>query len=177
MKEKTKMAKLELALLVGQESKEWLETLERVVNNLETVAKTLSAQGNTKLNGKAKSIDEDETEGEDDDGEVDDFAPNKKAVAKAVKAFDEDEDDDSEASSAVTLEDDEDDNFTDKPVSKKAKKLTVEDVNTACKKKASDIGGKEGRAQVLTILKKKFKTQSVSELKPEQYAAVISAMS
>lgn len=62
------------------------------------------------------------------------------------------------------------------PKTKKAPKVTADDVNDACRLKAQSVGGKAGREQVLTILKKQFKTTSVSELKPEQYAAVVKAM-
>lgn len=55
----------------------------------------------------------------------------------------------------------------------KAKKLTLDDVNDACKAHAAA----KGRPSTLEILKKKFKTQSVTALKPEQYEACISAMS
>lgn len=153
------MAKLELALLVGEESKTFLANLTEVVERLEAVS-------SQKL---AKTVDKEK------DDEDDDFAPpaKKAAMVKAVKQFD-DEDDDGEAGDGDTSDDEDD--FTGKS-SKKAKKLTLEDVNDACKKRAAEIGGKEGRTQVLTILKKKFKTQSVSELKPDQYAAVIASMS
>lgn len=55
---------------------------------------------------------------------------------------------------------------------KKEKKITIDQVNDACKTRA----GRSNRAEVLGILKKKFKTQSVSELKETQYADVIKAM-
>lgn len=63
-----------------------------------------------------------------------------------------------------------------KAAAPKPPKLTIDDVNDACKKKAASIGGKPGREKVLAALKKHFKTSSVSELKPEQYAACIKLM-
>lgn len=55
----------------------------------------------------------------------------------------------------------------------KAKKVTLDDVNDACKAHAQA----KGRPATLAILQKKFKTQSVTALKPEQYEMAIAAMS
>jgi len=60
--------------------------------------------------------------------------------------------------------------------SKGKKKITIDDVNDACRKLALKIGGKPGREKVLGILQKKFKTKTVSALKPEQYADVLAAL-
>jgi hypothetical protein len=57
----------------------------------------------------------------------------------------------------------------------KLKKVTIAEVNDACKARAK-AGGKKGREQVLAILKKHFKTESVSEIKPELYGEVLQAM-
>lgn len=54
----------------------------------------------------------------------------------------------------------------------KPKKLTLDDVNDACKAHAAA----KGRKETLAVLQKKFKTQSVTALKPEQYEACVSAM-
>lgn len=100
--------------------------------------------------------------------EDEDFTPKaKKTKVKAKASFDVEEDEESE---------DEADEVEMKASKKKAPKLTIDDVNDACKAKAQSIGGKEGRQIVLGVLKKKFKTTSVSELKPEQYALAIAAM-
>lgn len=164
------MAKLELQLLVGAESKEWLAGVENVLERLEKVAATLTALPATAKNAKQaeEDFDEDEQAAATEDEDTD-FAATKKTAKKTKAAFDEDEE------TVEASEDEESEDFTE-PTTKKAKKLTVEDVNDACKKRASKTGGKEGRTEVLGILKKKFKTTSVSELKPEQYAAVIAAM-
>lgn len=55
----------------------------------------------------------------------------------------------------------------------KAKKITLDDVNDACKAHAAA----KGRPATLAVLQNKFKTQSVTALKPEQYETCISAMS
>lgn len=113
---------------------------------------------------------------EEEEVEDEDFAPKKKSSKqKAAASFDEEEEtDEAEETEEAEVEEDEEDPAPKKKA--KAKKITLDDVNDACKAKAQSIGGKEGRTQVLTILKKKFKTETVSALKPEQYQAVIDAM-
>lgn len=152
---------MELQILVGKESKEWLRDAEALVTRLENVAKKIKVKVSGD-DGIDESTDEATDDATDDD---DDFNENKKEK-KAKSDFEDEED-----AGDFTSDDEEE---TEKP--KKAKKLTVDDVNEACKKRAARTGGKEGRSEVLTILKKKFKTQSVSELKPEAYAACIAAM-
>jgi hypothetical protein len=166
---------MELQILVGAESKEWLKDAEALVNRLEKVLKAIST--NSSLKGK--DIEEEDEEADtaraDNEDDEDFAAPSKKKAGKKAKSFDDDEDDTAELKAAAT-DDDEDEEF-EKPTKKKAKKLTVDDVNDACKERAADEGGgKEGRKVVLGILKKKFKVESVSELEETQYAAVISAM-
>lgn len=162
------MGKLELALLVGAESKEWLASLDKIVTRLEKLQPKLAS---------AKSLEEAEDDFDNDEGEEDDedFTPKKQAAKKNTFEDEDEEEESSEEEETEEASDDEDEE-EDAPPKKKAKKLTVDDVNDACKKKAAKIGGKEGRNEVLKILKKKFKTTSVSELKPEQYAAAIAAM-
>lgn len=103
---------------------------------------------------------------------------NGKAAAKTAK-FDDDGDADNTAptdtTAAATTDDDNDFDFSGKP-STKGKKFTSDDVHDACKQRALRTGGKAGRNEVLAILEKKFKVESVSELKPEQYNAVVAAM-
>jgi hypothetical protein len=54
----------------------------------------------------------------------------------------------------------------------KTAKVTEKDVNAACLAHAR----KHTRPKTLELLKKKFKVGSISELKPDQYSAVISAL-
>ena len=121
---------------------------------------------------------------EDDETEV--VTPVKASSKKGGKkaaSFDDDEDDTGTTAAASAIEDDEDedDGFMEAPkktaaVTKgktKTKKITIEDVNDACKK----FGKANGRPNVLKVLKKQFKVESVTELEPTQYAAVIEAMS
>ena len=58
------------------------------------------------------------------------------------------------------------------PASKAKKAVTLDDVNDACKAYAQV----NGRPATLKILEKKFKTKSVTSLKPEQFEAVVAAM-
>lgn len=57
----------------------------------------------------------------------------------------------------------------------KAKKITIDDVNDACKNRARE-GGKNGVKEVKAILLKKFKTDSLTKIKEEDYAAVLESM-
>lgn len=118
---------------------------------------------------------------------------SKPAPAKKAAAPPADEDDDFKADDGgaepAGFDDDaaeeapaEEEGFEEEPPKKAApakgtkaaskKKITLDDVNDACKAHAAA----KGRPATLDILKKKFKTQSVTALKPEQYEACISAM-
>ena len=101
----------------------------------------------------------DEDDGAEKEADDEDFAstPKSKTQARIAKAFDQDEGEEEEKAPAKAP---------------KAKKLTANDVNDACKKRAS--GGR--REEVLKILKKQFKVASVSELDEADYADVIAAM-
>lgn len=144
--------KLELGIMAGAESKAFLVDLTKQIDRLEKL-----------YGGKKTAVEADDEETETeveaaaDSDDDEDFTPVKKTKAKAAKSFDDDEDDAEEEEV--------------KPA-KKAKKITLDDVNDACKARAA--GGR--RKEVLAILKKKFKTESVSTLEPEQYPALIAAM-
>jgi len=181
------MAKLELALLVGAESKEFLRDLTNVVERLEKLGTLAKSSSKTKDN----SFEAEHTNGAVINDDDEDFVkPKKKSSAKKNDFEDEDEDlaegaataddetdqpaEDEEASFDSNLEEDEEEV---PPKKKKAqKKITLEDINDACKARAGRTGGKAGREEVLGILKKKFKTSSISDLRPEQYPAVLAAM-
>lgn len=93
-----------------------------------------------------------------------------KAVA-AQTSFDEEETTTEESES---FEDEE--SFEEAPAPKKAKakKYTVEDLNDVCKAYARENGGgKDGRDAVLAILKKHFKTTSISQIATEDYEKAI----
>lgn len=135
-------------------------SVKDVANRMRELADEMYKPTTKKIAAEVEEDDEDESEeaGEENEDDIDA----------------EDEEDEDEA----IEEDDEDSDEEEKPAVKKGKvkKLTANDVNDACKSLASSIGGKKGREKVLSILKKKFKTESVSELKPEQYAKCIAAM-
>lgn len=101
---------------------------------------------------KVKETDEADVEEEED------FAPKKKSKAKVEASFDSDDAEEEEASKAKKT---------------KVKKITIDDVNDAAKAYAASIGGKPGREAVLKILKKNFKTESISSLEPEQFQLAI----
>jgi hypothetical protein len=111
-----------------------------------------------------------ETGGEDFEAPTTTTKTSKKAAAKAAPADDESAD----FSEETTTSDEDDFMAAAAPETKAAtkKKYTANDVNDACKAKAQA----SDRATVLGILKKKFKVSSVTELKPDQYADVITAM-
>lgn len=97
----------------------------------------------------------------------------KEKRAPAAKAADEEEDDFKAKGVDDGGFDADEEPEEEKPKkSTKAKKITLDEVNDACKAHA----GANGREATLAILKKKFKTESVAALKPEQYEACISAM-
>lgn len=136
--------KLEIAILAGQETKQFLANLIEQIDRLEDL---VSSIGN---------VDKKSTK-----------------VKGSTAAFDED-DEDAITDSQAEAEDDES-SFDEKPAksaAKKAKKLTVEDVTAACKKRAQATDFKSTKA----LLKKKFKVESVHDLKETQYAAVIEAL-
>lgn len=112
----------------------------------------------------------DADESADDDADDDFTAKAVKAKAgKKAKGFDEDEDDTEEKKAKPENDDDAEE---EKPKGKKTKKITIDDVNDACKAKANE----SSRKDVLKILDKKFGVSSVTDLEPEQYSKVIAAM-
>jgi hypothetical protein len=106
------------------------------------------------------------------------------AVKKTAPAsFDEDEETpaveaEAEAEAEESFEDEE--SFEEEtPAPKKAKpaKITIDDVNDACKAFARENGGgKDGREATLKILKKHFKVTSISDLAVEDYPKVLKAL-
>ena len=153
------MPSLEVQFLVGAESKKWLSDFTELVERLEKAAPK-GAKGKTDAVAKSFNDDEDEEQ--------------TVTHRRTEESFDSDDEGNKQEASA---DEDEDTDFTAKPeTKKKAKKLTVDDVNDACKARAAVTGGKEGRKEVLGILKKKFKVESVSDLKEDAYAACIAAM-
>lgn len=140
-----------------------------------------------------KNTDTTETTG-DDFGDGGDFtdadtAPATKKSARGAKkqaaaASDDFADESDFGTDAAEETTDANDDFADeeaKPAKtakgKKggAKKVTIDDVNDACKTKAAALGA-DGRKKVLNALKKNFGVVSVTELKEDQYADVIKKM-
>lgn len=148
------MASLELNLLVGAESKEWLAGLTKQIDRLE------------KLHSK------DDTVKAEVEAEV---KPRAKRAKKATASFDDIEDEVKPAKNSFDDAGDEDPidmSELKQPKKTKAAKATVDDVNDACMTRAQETS----RSEVLGILRRQFKVTSVTDLKTEQYADVIEAM-
>ncbi len=169
------MAGLEIKVLAGAESKAFLVDLTKVVDRMERAAGILA--GKTEV----AEVETDDDVPAADEGDDDDFAvkPVKAAVKGAAKktaaAFEKDD------TPAEAEAEEESDDFTATPAKAaktkpaRVKKITLDDVNDACKARAK-AGGKKGRAEVLAILKKNFKTESVSDLDEDQYSTCIELM-
>ncbi len=159
--------KMEIGIMAGAESKAFLVDFKKQLDRLEALTGRLSG-------GKAAAAaatEEEEEEQEEEESEEDFGAKTKAAAKKTAKSFDDDDAGEEES-------EEEEESFTKAPAAKakKAKAYTLDDANDACKARAAVTGGKKGRAEVLALLNKHFKTESVSELKPEQYAKVITVM-
>lgn len=159
------MAKLEIesTILVGAESKAWLSDLENLVTRMEKVT------GKTTTKKSAKTdTDLDDTSLDEDNDDGEDFTKSTKPKNSAKKASsfsdDSDEDDTDEKSEIEAA--------SMKGKRGRPKKITIDDVNDACKTRAEETSRKE----VLKILKGQFDVTSVTDLEPKQYAEVIEAM-
>lgn len=173
--------KLEIAMMAGAETKQFLANLTQQIDRLEALqAKIVSGNtpqadfGDSVLDAtvyasrplkKTNMIEDsflsddqpEETNLEDDSFE----APKKQTRAKKTKPAE------------TSFEDEEDALFEEPaPKSNKTKALTVKDVMDACKARATA----SNRAEVLGILKRKFKVASINDLKPDQYGDVIKAL-
>lgn len=166
--------KLEMAILAGAESKQWLASFTKQLDRLEVLAGRL---GGHAAEGEQTS---------DTDVEADTAPktrrgrPAKQAAPETFDGEDADAVEGIETDFEGSSETDDDEDFTEVKTTKKTAaavkppKYTLDDVNDACKAKARAAGGgKPGRDKVLSILKKNFNTLSVSELKPEQYGKAI----
>ncbi len=170
---------MEIKVLAGAESKAFLAGLTQQIDRLERLT-----------GGKGLKADNDDAPADTagarplaalEEGE-EDFAP-KKAAKKKAAAFDEEEEEEEIAPAAkaaakkTAASFDEEEEEAPAPKAKKAPKVTIDDVNDACMEKMRALGGnKKAREQVVAILKKKFKVETVTELKPEQYADAVEAM-
>lgn len=140
IKGETQMAKLEVSVLVGKDSKEWLAALTEVVDRIEAVA---NVAGKTTGKKTATTAAEADYNGEADE----DAKPAKRAAKKNV---DEDQENFDLGSDEVA-EGNED-------------PITIKEVIAACR---------ANRETAIKVLKK-LKVNSVHELKPAQYAKVMS---
>ena len=143
--------KLEVAMLVGAESKQFLKDMTAILERMEVVAglaKNSAAPAAKKAKAAPVVVEAEETEsfeesiGEDEGEEL---------------GFDSAEETEDEAPTA-------------KPA--KASKLTDKDVHTAALAHAK----KHGRPATLKLLKAKFGVASIAEIKAADYAKVIAAL-
>jgi hypothetical protein len=168
------MSKLEIAMLVGAESKAFLANLTEQIDRLE------------KLSGKKLKVtkagavdDEDEDEDEDADEEE---KPKKKKGGKLAASDDEDSDDEDSDDDDDSDEDDESDSDEDadedeeettkKSAKGKKGKVTLDDIKDACRAYMAETN----RATVEKLLKKKFGTKTVKEIDPDDYPEVMKAL-
>lgn len=178
---------MEMKVLAGAESKAWLLEFTKAVDRLEKLAGSFQAsKGNP-----AKDEDDTETVEADTDSDDEDFtsAPAKKAgrpkgSKNKPKSFDEDdeseeesEEEETESEESEESEDEEESDAIDVAEMKKGKgkKITVDMLNDAAKKLAASKG-KAGRAHVLSLLKKHFKTESVSEIDEADYPKALKVL-
>ena len=149
-----------------------------LVKNLRAFADNLDGAPPKK---SGKVVDTDDAEETTDTEEAEeDFAKPAKTAAKGKKAaatFDADEDEEAEAEEDEESEEEADEETEEEeaPAPKKAAKpakIDAKAVNEACKAHAK----KHGFDTTKALLLKKFKTSTVSKLKPEQYADVVKAM-
>ncbi len=166
-----RVMKLELGIMAGANTKEFLLSMESILTRFEAVADKLSGASSPVMLGK--SLMDDGTTDEAVEEETD-FAPPAKKQTRAKKQAAPASFDDAEEEVETEAEETEEESFAEPAPKKvaKEKKLTVDDVNAACMKAAQSVN----RAHVLGILKTKFKVKSVTELEPAQYAAVIKAL-
>lgn len=167
--------KLEIAMLVGPEAKQFLVDLTKQIDRLNQALPDITDVG----------VDKEPDEDEDED-----FTPKKAAKAsKKSAAFDEEDDsedeekaeaevDDSDSEEAEGGDEEEDDDFPAPPSAPKKKrakktiKSTIDDVNDACRAYAKA----KGRPATLKLLKKHFDTDSISALDEDQWAKCIKVM-
>lgn len=133
-----------------------------LVKNLRAFADNLDGSPAQAKTGKVVAQEDVEETADADDEE---FAPKKKPAKKVAASFDDEAEEEVEETEDEEVEE-------EAPKAKKAKAPTKDDVNEACKLHAKRHSFDDTKA----LLMKKFKTSSVSKLKPEQYPAVIAAM-
>ena len=176
--------KLELAILAGAETKQFLHDLTKIVERLEKAATGHSV----KTEEDDTTYEETKTTTRKTKAKQETVEDDEEFVAKHQK-YDDDEEAEARKETLTTQEDDDIESFEDeeeteeKPAKKeKAKKLTLNDVNDAAKARVKweiskrGISSPEARATVLALMKKNFKVSTVTALKPEQYEAFIKIM-
>lgn len=157
--------KLEMSLLAGPESKAFLVGLTQQIDRLEKLVTTVGSAAASVEAQEVADLPEETHEAAGEEEAESDFmepAPKKVATKKA----------------AATAFDDEEEAEEPAAPPKKAKAVTPKEANDACIAAVRARGNnKKAREEVLAILKKKFKTTSVQEIDPKNYAELIKAVS
>ncbi len=161
---------LEIKILAGAESKQFLVNLEKLVKRMEAVDTSATTEA-----------EETETEAETEAEETETSFDGAEEEAEETEA----EETESESFDAPAEEEEEEEapkksaKATKAP---KAKKVTTDDVNDAAKAAVTRIIGKRGvtgkdaRGVVLACLKKNFKTETISKLDDEQLAKAVTVL-
>ncbi len=159
---------LEIKILAGAESKQFLVNLEKLVKRMEAVATSATTEA-----------EETETEAETEAEETETSFDGAEEEAEETEA----EETESESFDAPAEEEDEAPKKSAKATkAPKAKKVTTDDVNDAAKAAVTRIIGKRGvtgkdaRGVVLACLKKNFKTETISKLDDEQLAKAVTVL-
>lgn len=193
--------KLELCLLVGAESKQWLANLTAQLDRMEKLqGAPVAATGDdekavkTKPKQKAKAAPVIESEESFDDFADDDLA-DEPANASSISDDDDFESEDIGADDDMPSDDFADDFEEEAPApapkksakastsAPKPKKISVEDCSDAAAARAKvetkkyKGDGKKGREAVKALMKKHFNVTSVQDLTEKQYAPFIKMMS
>lgn len=164
--------KLELAILVGAESKAWLENLTRQLDRAERV---LGGKGNgTSPEAPAETEEEElvstpKRRGRPKKVEAAAFEETEE-VEEAEEAEEAEEVEETEAPASASFDDEE-----DEPAPKKAKpkkKITIDDVNDAARKHAQT----HTRPATLRVLKENFGCESISKIPEEKWGKALEAL-
>lgn len=193
--------KLEMAILAGPESKVFLVELTKQIDRMEKLTK-----GGKCTVSETKSEETDEDTDFGDNGNTDDFEENAEPAKrgrpkKAAASFDDEDGGDEEelAASAPTkrgrpkkeaasfddeneTDDEETDEISTASLKKgKPKKITLDDLNDAAKERVKSLiengsTSKEARNKVVLLLQRKFKTDTLTEIEPADYAKAIEVL-
>lgn len=143
--------RMQANVLLGKSTKEAAAETEE---DIDVIA---PSKMKTPAKKKTKPVVEEDEENFDTDASSEEVEEQEEATEEDESESENDDDDDEEVE-----------------IPKKVKKVTIKDVNDACKTLAANK--KVGRNGVLKILKAKFKTESIQEIDSKLWPQVIKAM-